>query len=316
MAVFTQVNKEDLNKFLGNYTIGNLVSLNGIIEGIENSNFKVTTNKGNFILTIFEKRVNPIDLPFFMDLQKHLYLNKFDCPLPIQNKSGKTINKLHDKNAVLISFLEGKQIENPDSTHCTQVGEMIGNLINITSSFDQKRNNGLNLSKWKDIFAKCEQTKKHKFVNFIEPMQKELDYLKLNWPKSLPINIIHADLFKDNIFFKKDKLSGVIDFYFSCNDFNIYELAIAINAWCFDEKNIFSLENFKSLIKGYNKYLSLSEEEIKNFNTVIRGATMRILVTRLHDYLFHDDNAIVVPKDPNEYFEILKFHQQKSIFEL
>ena len=147
-------------------------------------------------------------------------------------------------------------------------------------------------------------------------MQKELDYLKLNWPKSLPINIIHADLFKDNIFFKKDKLSGVIDFYFSCNDFNIYELSIAINAWCFDEKNIFSLENFKSLIKGYNKYLSLSEEEIKNFNTVLRGATMRILVTRLHDYIFHDDNAMVVPKDPNEYFEILKFHQQNSIFEL
>ena len=316
MAVFTKIYKNDLENFLNCYSLGKLISFEGIVEGIENSNFKIITDQGKYILTIFEKRVNIADLPFFIDLLHHLSKNDFTCPIPMKNNGGEVINKLCNKSAVLMSFLEGRQILQPTPIHCKQVGKTIGKLFKINASFNQKRNNSLGLKKWKEIFYKCQNFKGSNFLNFIEPINNELIFLESNWPKNLPVNIIHADLFRDNIFFHNDKLSGVIDFYFSCNDFNTYELAITTNDWCFDTTKGFLKDNFKSLIEGYNTHHILTKEEINTFNIVLRGAAIRILVTRLYDTIFHNNKDIVNPKDPNEFLHILKWHQKNLIFDI
>ena len=314
MAIFTHVEQQDLVNFLKSYSIGKLRSFEGIVEGIENSNYLVITDKGKYILTIFEKRVNQIDIPFFMNLQKHLSGHGFHCPVPIENKDKNIVNSLCRKKAIIISFLEGTKIDNPQLHHCLEVGKMISNFQKITKTFENSRKNTLDINKWKLIFSKCLEVDNHGFKDIIEPIKNELHYLHQYWPKNLPQGIIHGDLFKDNIFFQNEKLSGLIDFYFSCNDFYAYELAITTNAWCFHTKDEFNKNNFESLLKGYHKYSSINNDEKKNFNTLLRGAAMRILVTRLHDQLFHPDGAMVIPKDPLEYFTILKWHQENTVF--
>jgi len=314
MAVYTSVNQSDLESFLKSYNLGKLISYDAILEGIENTNYKINMEKGNFILTIFEKRVDPQDLPFFLNLQKHLSEHGFNCPVPVKNKDKKTINSLCNKNAIIISFLKGKQIETPKLQHCLQVGEMISNFQQITKTFYHTRKNTLNIDKWKFIFSKCLKVANHEFKDLIEPIKIELNYLQQYWPKNLPKGIIHGDLFKDNIFFYNEKLSGLIDFYFSCNDYYAYERAITTNAWCFDIKDGFNKNNFESLLNGYQKKLNINNDEKKNFNILLRGAAMRILITRLHDKLFHPYGAMVIPKDPLEYFNILTWHQENSVF--
>ena len=314
MAVYTSVNQSELEDFLEQYNLGKLISYDGILEGIENSNYKIFVEEGVFILTIFEKRVDPQDIPFFMNLQKHLSGHGFHCPVPIENKDKNIVNSLCNKKAIIISFLEGKKIDNPQLHHCLQVGKMISNFQKITKTFENSRKNTLDINKWKLIFSKCLEVDNHGFKDIIEPIKNELHYLHQYWPKNLPQGIIHGDLFKDNIFFQNEKLSGLIDFYFSCSDFYAYELAITINAWCFDIKKGFNRNNFESLLKGYQINSNISSDESKNFNTLLRGAAMRILVTRLHDQLFHQQGAMVIPKDPLEYFTILKWHQKNTIF--
>tara|TARA_B100000929_G_scaffold246327_1_gene204757 strand:- start:286 stop:1236 length:951 start_codon:yes stop_codon:yes gene_type:complete len=314
MAVYTSVTKSELENFLEQYNLGKLISYEGIIEGIENTNYKIIMEEGGFILTIFEKRVDPQDLPFFMNLQKHLSGHGFHCPIPVENKDKNIVNSLCNKKAIIISFLEGKKIDNPQSHHCLQVGKMVSNFHQITKTFENTRKNTLDIDKWKFIFSKCLEETNHDFKDLIEPMKNELLYLHQCWPKNLPQGTIHGDLFKDNIFFQNEKLSGLIDFYFSCNDFYAYELAITTNAWCFDIKKGFNLNNFESLLNGYQINSNISSDEKKNFNTLLRGAAMRILVTRLHDQLFHPDGAMVIPKDPLEYFTILKWHQENTVF--
>ncbi len=170
------------------------------------------------------------------------------------------------------------------------------------------------INDWNKIFLKCLKVTDHKFLNLIDVVKNELIFLEQNWPKNLPNGIIHGDIFQDNVFFKEDTFSGLIDFYFSCNDFYAYELALTTNAWCFSKQNLFLNENFESLIKGYSKLSKINNEEIKYFNILLRGAAIRILVTRLHDQLFHPAGAIVKPKDPLEYYNILKWHQENKIF--
>ncbi len=314
MAVYTSVTKSELENFLEQYNLGKLISYEGIIEGIENTNYKIIMEEGGFILTIFEKRVDPQDLPFFMNLQKHLSSHGFHCPIPVENKDKNIVNSLCNKKAIIISFLEGEKIDNPQLHHCLQVGKMVSNFHQITKTFENTRKNTLDIDKWKFIFSKCLEETNHDFKDIIEPMKNELLYLHQCWPKNLPQGTIHGDLFKDNIFFQNEKLSGLIDFYFSCNDFYAYELAITTNAWCFDIKKGFNLNNFESLLNGYQINSNISSDEKKNFNTLLRGAAMRILVTRLHDQLFHPDGAMVIPKDPLEYFTILKWHQENTVF--
>ena len=243
MAVFTKLNKEEISDFLKAYSIGTFISFEGIVEGIENTNYKVTTSNNNYIITIFEKRVNIEELPFFMNLQRDLVSHGFDCPLPIENNNGSTINNLKNKSAVIMSFLEGKQIQSMLPHHCKEVGSMVARFTNITKSSKLIRKNSMNINMWESIFMKCKKNGNNIYDPYLETIDKELIFLKKNWPKDLPEAIIHADLFQDNIFFKKDKISGVIDFYFSCKDFIAYEIALTINAWCFDSENGFQHKN-------------------------------------------------------------------------
>ena len=313
MAVFTNINKKELEEYLQSYSLGNLISYEGIIEGIENTNYKIITDKGCYILTIFEKRVDPEDIPFFIDLHNHLSENNFACPIPIKNKDDNVIDFLKSKKAIIISFLEGEKINSPNPSICEEVGTMVAKLHTITKSFNKSRKNSLGLKKWREIYNSFSNIKEHKFLNIIKSIDDELYFLEKNWPNNLPSGIIHGDLFKDNIFFQNNNLSGVIDFYFSCKDFYAYELAITINAWCFDEKGNFIKENFNSLYKGYQKVSSLNDNEKKIFNTLLRGAAVRILVTRLHDFIYHPNEAIVIPKDPLQFFNILKWHQNNLV---
>ena len=313
MAVFTKLNKEEISDFLKEYSIGTFISSEGIVEGIENTNYKVTTSNNNYILTIFEKRVNIEELPFFMNLQRDLVSHGFDCPLPIENNNGSTINNLKNKSAVIMSFLEGKQIQSILPNHCKEVGSMVARFTNITKSSKLIRKNSMNINMWESIFMKCKNNGNNIYDPYLETIDEELIFLKKNWPKDLPEAIIHADLFQDNIFFKKDKISGVIDFYFSCKDFIAYEIALTINAWCFDSENGFQHKNYVSFMEGLNEHTALNDEEIDALNILSRGAALRILVTRLHDKIFHPEEALVIPKDPKEYLDILKWHQENNI---
>ena len=317
MAVFTKLEKIEIENFLSSYNIGKLEKYSEIIEGIENTNYKIICDSKPYILTIFEKRVKEEDLPFFINLKLYLSQTKFKCPTPIKNKEGNIINIIKDKKAIIISFMEGKKLDLPDSNECLEVGKMIGNLHNLTMDFNGRRENSLDIEEWKSLFNKCEETKNVKFQNILTELKKEINFLENSWPSNLPEGIIHADLFKDNIFFENGKITGVIDFYFSCYHFLLYDISIVINDWCFDTNGeVFNKEFFNLIIKGYSTNRNLSDEELKFFNIILRAAAVRILITRLHDFLFHPKDAIVIKKDPHQYYNILKWHQNNQVIDI
>jgi len=313
MAVYTSINKETLTSFLDSYDIGLLENFEGILEGVENTNYKIKTSCDLYILTIFEKRINKHELPFFIELQNHLSNKNIKCPHPIADRSGQFINTIRNKPCVIMSFLSGKKIDNPNAHHCYQVGEQLANMHQHTEDFTLIRDNNLHQSHWRNIFEKCQESQDNQYNELFDSIKKELQYLDKNWPTDLPKGVIHADVFQDNVFFIKNTLSGLIDFYFACNDFYAYELAISINAWCFDNKGIFDQGKCEAILKGYQKIRTLSNKELDNLTILLRGASMRILLTRLHDQLFHSSEAYVTPKDPMEYFAILKYFQNNTI---
>ena len=312
MAVFTKLEKNEIEDFLKDYSIGNLISFEGIIKGTENTNYKIITSKNKYILTILEKRVQPEDLPFFMDLQNELAAHGFDCPLPVKNNKKSIINKLKDKNAVIITFLQGENLTNVMPEHCHELGLKIAQFTNITKNLNLSRPNSVGYKTWVSIYENFKNIDNESYQEYFQILNNELIFLKNNWPINLPTAIIHADLFIDNILFIKNKISGIIDFYFSCNDFIAYELALTINAWCFNDDLTFNYKNYNSLMMGFENISSLNIEEKASMNVLLRGAAVRILVTRLHDKIFHPDDALVKLKDPKEYLNILKWHQQNT----
>ena len=312
MAVFTKLEKNEIEDFLKDYSIGNLISFEGIVKGTENTNYKIITTKNKYILTILEKRVQPEDLPFFMDLQNELAAHGFDCPLPVKNNKKSIINKLKDKSAVIISFLQGENLTNVMPEHCYELGLKIAKFTNITKNLNLSRPNSVGYKTWVSIYENFKNINNESYQEYFQILSKELIFLKNNWPTNLPTAIIHADLFIDNILFIKNKISGIIDFYFSCNDFIAYELALTINAWCFNKDVTFNYKNYNSLMMGFENISSLNIQEKASMNVLLRGAAVRILVTRLHDKIFHPDDALVKLKDPKEYLNILKWHQQNT----
>ena len=312
MAVFTKLEKNEIEDFLKDYSIGNLISFEGIIKGTENTNYKIITSKNKYILTIFEKRVQTQDLPFFMDLQNELAAHGFDCPLPVKNNKKSIINKLKDKNALIITFLQGENLTNVMPEHCHELGLKIAQFTNITKNLNLSRPNSVGYKTWVSIYENFKNINNESYQEYFQILSNELIFLKNNWPINLPKAIIHADLFIDNVLFTNNKISGVIDFYFSCNDFIAYELALTINAWCFNENGTFNYENFNSFIIGFNSVSSLNNEEKESMNILLRGAAVRILVTRLHDKIFHPNDALVELKNPKEYLNILKWHQKNK----
>ena len=309
MAVFTKLEKQEIEDFLKNFSIGDLISFEGIVKGTENSNFKIITSKNKYILTILEKRVEEEDLPFFMSLQNELVEHGFNCPKPIKNNKNLIINKLKNKNAVIISFLDGENLSTIMPEHCYELGSKIAEFTNITKKLKLSRVNSLSYENWVKIYESFKNINDYSYQEYFSVLNEELIFLKNNWPINLPKAIIHADLFVDNVLFKNNKISGIIDFYFSCNDFIAYELALTTNDWCFKKDGTFNIDNFNSLIMGYNNISSLNSKEKASMNVLFRGAAVRILVTRLYDKIFHPNEGLNELKDPEEYLKILKWHQ-------
>ena len=317
MAVYTRVNSKDINYIEKNYNIGKIKSFTGIKKGIENTNYLLKTENKKFILTLFEKRVQEKDLPFFMNLMEKLNKHKINCPEPQRNNRGSFITKIKNKSASIVSFVEGKDKSKLNSKNCYEIGKNIAKFHKASKKIKLLRKNSLSIKQWPKILGKIGDKSKVIDPNLNSLMKNSLNDIKKNWPKNLPHGIIHADLFIDNIFFKKNKLSGYIDFYFACNDFLIYEIAICINALCFDKKNnkfIFNKKKSQNLIKGYSKIRSLSNKEKKSLNILCRGAALRYLLTRTYDYLNTPKSAVIKIKNPREYIQKLKLHNKFSNF--
>ncbi|MEP3278976.1 MAG: homoserine kinase [Stappiaceae bacterium] len=309
MAVYTEVSDEELIAFISNYDIGDLLSFKGIAEGVENSNYMLHTNKGVYILTLYEKRVNPDDLPFFLGLMDHLADKGISCPVPIKQNSGETLGVLANRPAVIVSFLEGMWIKRPSSQHCAALGSAVARLHLATADFNIGRPNALSLNDWRPLFEQSRNRADEINAGLEAEILTELGTLEANWPDDLPAGIIHADLFPDNVFFLEGKLSGLIDFYFACNDFWAYDLAICLNAWCYEPDFAFNVTKARALLNGYRRIRPLSAAEFEALPLLARGASLRFLLTRLHDWLRVPDGALVKPKDPMEYLKKLRFHQ-------
>jgi len=311
MAVYTKLSEEELREFFSKYNLGELLNYKEIKEGIENTNYFIQTEKGKFILTLYEKRVEEKDLPFFISLMRNLFDKNFPSPEPIINKNGNYISEILGKKAAVVSFLDGsaKKILHPND--CYQVGINTAKLHLITKDLTSKRENKLSVNSWRKIYNKVKKDSSKIHTNLPEIIEKNLDVIERNWPKNIPSGIIHADLFSDNIFFKDDKLSGIIDYYFSCYDFYAFEIAICLNALCFEGKNenlSFNVTKSKKFIDGYSSIRKLTEEEKKSLKVLCQGAAIRFLLTRVFDYLNLTEGAIVKIKDPIEYLKRLEFH--------
>tara|TARA_B100000029_G_scaffold189103_1_gene186867 strand:- start:907 stop:1875 length:969 start_codon:yes stop_codon:yes gene_type:complete len=312
MAVYTKLSKNDLENFFSKYNLGKLVNYKEIEEGIENTNYFIKTEKGQFVLTLYEKRVEGKDLPFFIGLMRNLFDKKFPAPEPVINKNGNYISEINGKKAAVVSFVKGsiKKILNPN--HCYEVGLYTGKLHLITKDLPGKRNNVLSVNSWRKIYNKVRNDCEKIHPNLTKVIEKNLEIIENKWPKELPSGIIHADLFPDNIFFDGEKLTGIIDYYFSCNDFYAFEIAICLNALCFEGRNenlSFNVTKAKKFIDGYSSVRKLSNEEKDSLKTLCQGAAMRFLLTRVFDYLNLTEGAIVKIKDPLEYLKRLEFHE-------
>ncbi|MBL4842978.1 MAG: homoserine kinase [Thalassospira sp.] len=312
MAVYTDVSDEDIARFVAEYDIGNVISFKGIAEGVENTNFLLQTDQASFILTLYEKRVNPDDLPFYLGLMDHLSAKGLNCPTPIHGRDGVALRRLCGRPAAITSFLNGMSPRRIMPHHCTGLGAALAHLHTAGQDFDMYLGNALSVKGWRPLFESCRAD-----ANGVQPgleklIEDELVFLEANWPHQLPAGVIHADLFPDNVFFfpGKDDVSGLIDFYFACNDLLAYDIAICMNAWCFEPDNSFNVTKARNLLSSYGKVRALSDDELAALPILARGASLRFLLTRLYDWINTPKDALVTPKNPREYINKLRFHQR------
>ncbi len=309
MAVYTEVSDEALSDFLALYDIGDVVSFKGIAEGVENSNFLLRTSRSHFILTLYEKRVKAADLPFFVGLMEHLAERGVTCPQPVRNRVGEPLGVLAGRPAAIVTFLDGLWIRRPHVRHCGEVGRALARMHLAGADFGLKRANALSLAGWPPLFHAAEGRANEVAPRLREESANELAFLQANWPTGLPSGVIHADLFNDNVFFLGEQLSGLIDFYFACNDALAYDLAICLSAWCFEPDNAFNVSKGQAMISAYERVRALEDSEIAALPILARGAALRFMLTRLVDWLNVPPGAKVAPKNPLEYRDKLRFHQ-------
>ncbi len=310
MAVYTEVSFEDLEVFLAEYDLGAPLSFKGIAEGVENSNYLLQTERGSFILTLYEKRVHAGDLPFFLGLLGYLSARGIACPLPVRSRNGAHSAHLNGRPAALLTFLNGLSLRRPEAAHCAAAGTALAALHEAGKGFPLTRPNALGADGWSALVQACiprADSVQDGLGALIETAHAEL---LARWPRDLPAGIIHADLFPDNVLFMNGAVSGLIDFYFACNDAYAYDLAVMLNAWCFESDGAYNLTKGKSLIAAYRRERTLSEAEIEALPVLAGGAALRFLLTRLYDWLNHDPTALVRPKDPRDYAKRLRFHKQ------
>jgi homoserine kinase type II len=309
LAVYTDITEDDLRNFLTQYDVGSLTSYKGIAEGVENSNFLLHTTKDPLILTLYEKRVEKSDLPFFLGLMQHLAAKGLSCPLPLPRKDGELLGELSGRPAALISFLEGMWLRKPEAKHCREVGRALAAMHLAGEGFEIKRPNALSVEGWKVLWDKSEDRADEVEKGLKDEIRPEIDYLAAHWPKDLPAGVIHADLFQDNVFFLGDELSGLIDFYFACNDLLAYDVSICLNAWCFEKDGAYNVTKGNALLEGYQSVRPLSAAELEALPLLARGSALRFFLTRLYDWLTTPEGALVVKKDPLEYLRKLRFHR-------
>ncbi|MFC5385263.1 homoserine kinase [Aquamicrobium segne] len=312
MAVYTDITEGDLGAFLRNYSIGELLSYKGIAEGTENSNFLLHTSTGPFILTLYEKRVEEADLPFFLGLMDHLAARGISCPLPVHRHDGGTIGTLAGRPAAIITFLEGMWPRRPTVVHCREVGKVLAAMHLAGADFAMTRKNALAVEGWQELWAASRERADEVAAGLTQEVDADFALLEKEWPDHLPKGIIHADLFPDNVFFLGSELSGLIDFYFACNDLLAYDLATCLNAWCFEKDMSFNITKGAALLSGYQSVRVLSDAEKAALPVLARGSALRFMLTRLYDWLHGPDGDLVVKRDPAEYIRKLRFHRSIS----
>lgn len=312
MAVYTEVTDGDLAAFVAEYDIGDVFSCKGIAEGVENTNYLLQTERGQYILTLYERRVKIDDLPFFIGLMEYLARTGIPCPTPLRGRDGEALRTLCGRPAAIITFLKGMWPRRITVEHCSEVGAALARLHLAGAGFEMERPNGLSVDAWRPLFEASAPRADEVMRGLAKLLEAELDHLEASWPVDLPMGICHADLFPDNVFFLGNKLSGLIDFYFACNDFLVYDLAICLNAWCFERDNSFNVTKARRMLAAYRRERPISEAEVACLPVITRGAAMRFLLTRLYDWLHQPEGAMVRPKDPLEYLAILRFHQRIS----
>jgi len=316
MAVYTKINQKEINTINKKFNIEKIINFIGIKQGIENTNYLLKSKKKKYILTLFEKRVLPKEVPFFMKLMDNLNSLKINCPKPLKTNNNKYIIKLKNKTAGIVSFIEGKDKKILKSNDCYAIGKTVAQMHTITKKLKFSRKNSMGVRNLRSLLDSI-KFKSKEFSNLKIFLKKNLEDINKNWPKQLPKGIIHGDLFIDNIFFKKNKISGIIDFYFAANDYFMYEIAICINALCFEYKNKkfqMNKKKIKNLIKGYESVKKISLKEKKSINILCRGAALRYLLTRLYDYSNTPKTALIKIKDPNEYYQKLLSHNNLNSF--
>ncbi len=309
MAVYTEVTAEELYALLERYGIGRLIAFKGIAEGVENTNYFLETDAGLFILTLYERRVSPEDLPFFLGLMERVAERGVKCPTPVHDRDGRVLQTLAGKPAAIVTFLPGYSLQKPQPSHCRAVGEALAALHEAGLGFSLKRENALSLAGWLKLSASIGGVADKIAPGMSAALANALDALSANWPRDLPSGVIHADLFPDNVLFLNGGVSGVIDFYFACDDILAYDLAITMNAWCFETDGSFNVTKARALFSGYNSVRALTPEEVAALPLLARGAAIRFFLTRLYDWYNTPDTAYVKRKDPMEYWRKLTFHQ-------
>ena len=308
MAVFTAIDERQVAAFLREYDLGEAVDCRGIAEGVENSNYRLTTTRGAYILTIYERRVDPADLPFFLGLMDHLAARGVPCPVPVHGRDGAALRTIAGKAAAIVTLLHGTWPRRPRPPHCRALGAAMAKMHVAGADFAGRRPNRLGLAGWRVLFDACRERADEVAPGLAGEIADEIAALESNWPAELPGGVIHADLFPDNVFYEGERLTGLIDFYFACSDWFAYEIAICLNAWCFESDGSFNITKARVLLRAYREVRPFSEAEMASLPLLARGAALRFLLTRLHDRLHRVEGALVRPKDPLEYLHRLRFH--------
>jgi homoserine kinase type II len=309
MAVYTRIDETTLISFLDRYDLGELRSFHEIAEGIENTNYKIVTASGRYVLTIFEKRVNANDLPFYTGYMNHCRKHGIPCPEIMAARDGQQILPIAGKLALVCAFLDGGWPRDIQPHHCGTIGMLLADMHNSGRDFTMERQNTMGLSAWENLIHACRDRADTVEKGLFDFLNDEINHLRRHWPESLPSGAVHADLFPDNVFFNGHELSGVIDFYFSCTEIFTYDLMLTLNPWCFNN-GVPDLEKTRPLLQSYHTYRPLSDAELSMLPFFGRAAALRIIATRLYDWLHPAEGALVKPKDPMEHVRILRFHQQ------
>ncbi len=309
MAVYTDVSDADLTAFMGAFDLGRVLSFKGIAEGVENSNFYLRTEQGSYFLTLYEKRVREEDLPFFLGLMEHLSQKGVQCPLPVRARDGRAWRELNGRPAAVVTYLSGLSPRKPDASQCGELGAALARLHLAGADYKLSRPNALSIEGWKALVKQCEAKANGVRMGLAALITSELRWLEQHWPRGLPEGVIHADLFPDNVFFMEGRISGLFDFYFACNDALAYDVAVCLNAWCFESDGAFNITKGRALLTCYRAIRPLTPAEVAALPALARGAAFRFLMTRLYDWINRDASALVKVKDPVEYVTKLRFHQ-------